>query len=286
MEEEEQEQEEQQQQPGSSKEGGAGDTEGRQAPTPQPRPISRKRQQERHDSEGAAPTAFHDGLATAAKRRSDSHRLPAAGSGGSRAEREAAQRRIPTVAPVGSRGDVPRPAAKQRQRRKQAQPQHLLPKQPEQEPSAVLNVSVEGAEEAAGSEGPAAASLHGNLLVNPAAADEATQAAQLNMFELLQASVQQAAAAASGLTPELAAAFVALLPLPQDKVRDALRCGWLHQRWSISAGLSNVRTSMHVAQMQLVSKHEYPRFVVLYCPCRRPTFCSCCSATSTARRRP
>ena len=188
--------------------------EGQQAPTPQLRPISRKRRQERHDSEGAVPTAFRDGPATAAKRRADSHRLPAAGSGGSGAEREAAQRRTPAVGPVGSRGNAHPPAAKRRQRRKQAQPQHLPPAQPDLEPSLATTALAEVAAGHAGSKGPAADSLHGT----PAAADTATQAAGQDLFDLLQASVQQAAAAASGLSSELAAAFVALPTMEARRV--------------------------------------------------------------------
>ena len=155
---------------------------------------------------------------------------------------------------IGQREPASQPAAQRRQRRKHAQPQLLSPqKHPaeEQEASLAPTELVEGAAEEA-----AATSFHGTN----AAVPEATLAAPLpavshgspqyaaaalqqanamqadwpqthpeaatggaSTFQLLQEATDVAAAAAGGLTPELAAAFVMLLPLDGQKVRGMMR---------------------------------------------------------------
>ncbi len=175
------------------------------------------------------------------------------------AQRQVAQPDEPeTAATAGEK--APQPAAKRRQPRKQAQPQHLPPPPPpsqqqqqqqeegeEREPSLAPTVLVVGAEDPCGSKGPAAASLGGmSLAAGEAAAAAAAGTAHCNpepeqplppaqqgtapnLFDLLQQAIGIAAAAASGLTSELVAAFAMLLPLPDQKVNltcmmSTLRC--------------------------------------------------------------
>ena len=287
------------------------ETEGEQAPAPQSLPVSRKRRQEQQGPEDAAPTAFHDGPAAAAKGRADGQRHSAAGGGSATAAAGMLpQQEVPLDALAG--GKDPQPAAKRQKRRKQAQPQHLPPQaeQEQPQPSLAPTVLLEGAaQEAAGSEGPAAASLHRSLVAAEAAGaatavDQAAWAAQMqqvaalasavpqeqlpaasgdvDVYDLLEQATDVAAAAAAGLTPELAAAFIMLLPLVGQKARRVL-CFVLAGLYSshelvacvgMPCGFTNASTCTVTGSRS--------------CPgpahgCRRPTCAACCSATSTAR---
>jgi len=237
--------------------GKAGRAEGEQARAVQAPPQrKRKLQQELHGPAGQTPAAFHDGRASVAIQRAKQQ--PAGGDGGGwvpPGQRQAVQHGQPGTNSSAD-GDVQQPAAKRRQRRKQAQPQHLPPQPPQQgerEPSLAPTVLVEGLEGPAGSEGPAAASLGG---AQPATGDAACTAASAaaaagtlpdeqvpaqvqqvaaqqqqplptpaepetpepDLSDLLQQAMEVAAAAASGLTPELVAAFAMLPPMEARRV--------------------------------------------------------------------
>ena len=224
--------------------GEAGSAEGKQAPSPRLPPASLKRRHEQQGCVDQTPAAFHDGPADAAKRRAEGQRRPAARSSGGASAAEAGQQETA----AGGGGKAPLAAATRRQRRKQAQPQHLPPNQQaavkDDGASLAPTVLVEGAsDEAASSEGPAAASLYDSLAAGtagapPAAAAEgatlpvqqqAAMAAQphevpaepeadQSLLQLLEQAMDVAAAAASGLTPEVVAAFAALLPLDGPQV--------------------------------------------------------------------
>ena len=227
--------------------------EGKQAPTHIPT-VNRKRRREQQGPAAAAPAAFHAGPSGAAKQRGGAKQQPAVGSSGTAAGLGLLD------AAAGSCGKA-RPPAQRRQRRKQAQPQHLPPQSQaatEQDASLAPTELVEGAVEEA-----AAVSLQGTIAAAIAAAPEAAVAAaapapaagqgdlhnaaaapprqqapamqaggqQLqsepaaggaSTFELLQEATEVAAAAAAGLTPELAAAFMMLLPLDGQKVSGML----------------------------------------------------------------
>jgi len=142
----------------------------------------------------------------------------------------------------------PQPAANRQQRRKQAQPQHLPSQQePQQEaklePSlaATVHMLVEGPVEADRSEGPAAnrlssacaavrqaagtdaaAQLAEQPQQQPLPVQAAAAAAEPDVFKLLQQATHVAAAAASGLTPELVASFASLPPMDARRVSGSL----------------------------------------------------------------
>jgi len=229
-----------------------GGEQARAAPAPPPPPRKRRRQQEQHEPEGEAPAAFHNGPASAAKQRAGAKHAPPGDDGGRGCvplvQQLTAQHGQPHIASTG--GKMPQPAVMRRQRRKQTQPQHLPPlRQEEQEVSLAPTVRVGGTAEPSGSEVPAQASQPGALAAAGQAAAAAgaaaagtlpdqqvpappqqpaaqlavqaqpeqlppqPEAAEPDLFDLLQQATEVAAAAASGLTPELVAAFAMLLPL-------------------------------------------------------------------------
>ena len=131
-------------------------------------------------------------------------RAASSGDAGEEEEEEALEqpqqrRQKQPASPAGGRAADPEPAAKRRR------------KQPQQPASS-------GIEQGAAATAVAVPAAASQLLAVAAAPAETGQV----LHDLLQQAVQVAAAAASGLTPELAAAFAWLLPLDSNRVRQLL----------------------------------------------------------------